>query len=104
MDPLTAGADLRGLVQSGLVEQRGVSRWTSYALKVSPEVSPPAGTERDEDKILAYVRERGAISNAECRSLLGVNLFRANYLLRKLHKNGRLKAEKSGRWRRYVLP
>lgn len=33
VDALTAGQELRGLVQAGLVEQRGAGRWTSYALK-----------------------------------------------------------------------
>jgi ATP-dependent DNA helicase RecG len=33
IDALVAGQELRGLVQAGLVEQRGVGRWTSYALK-----------------------------------------------------------------------
>jgi ATP-dependent DNA helicase RecG len=32
VDATVAGQELRGLVQAGLVEQRGVGRWTSYAL------------------------------------------------------------------------
>jgi predicted HTH transcriptional regulator len=82
VDPLAAGADLRGLVQSGLVEQKGVSRWTSYPLKASVVVTPPVVEEKtDEAKILAYVRARGSISNAECRSLLAISQRRANYLV-----------------------
>jgi predicted HTH transcriptional regulator len=104
VDPLTAGADLRGLVQSGLVEQRGVSRWTSYALRVTSDVPQVVVPEKEEDKILSHVRKHGSISNAECRALLGVNEPRAYYLLTNLTTAGRLKPVKSGRWRRYVLP
>jgi|GEM_PF-228999 DNA-binding response OmpR family regulator/signal transduction histidine kinase len=49
-----------------------------------------------EERILAYVRERGNISNTECRTLLAVDLQRASYLLKKMH------AER--RWTRYRLP
>jgi ATP-dependent DNA helicase RecG len=42
VDALVAGQELRGLVQAGLVEQKGAGRWTNYALKTSeavPEVT-----------------------------------------------------------------
>ena len=39
VDALAAGQELRGLVQAGLVEQRGAGRWTTYALK-PPEAGP----------------------------------------------------------------
>jgi ATP-dependent DNA helicase RecG len=41
VDALMAGQELRGLVQSGLVEQRGAGRWTSYVLKTR-DTSPGA--------------------------------------------------------------
>jgi ATP-dependent DNA helicase RecG len=37
VDPMTAGHELRGMVEAGLVEQLGVARWTSYQLKVAGE-------------------------------------------------------------------
>jgi len=41
VDALVAGQELRGMVQTGLVEQRGTGRWTSYALKAR-ETRPEA--------------------------------------------------------------
>ncbi len=41
VDALVAGQELRGLVEAGLVEQRGAGRWTDYALRTreaGPEV------------------------------------------------------------------
>lgn len=102
MDALTAGQELKGLVQQGLFIQHGVGRWTTYTLMAKPEVMPPRGLLGDEEKIVAYVKENGSISNAECRSLLGVDQVRAYYLLRKLRGAGHLKEVGKGRWRRYV--
>jgi len=58
----------------------------------------------EEDRILAYVKEHGSITNSECRNLLEVNDDRARYLLKKLVTSGALKPVGQGRWRRYVLP
>ncbi len=57
-----------------------------------------------EEKILAYVKEHGSISNAECRDLLSIDLHHASYLLKKLHRYGLLKREGERRWARYRLP
>ena len=35
VDTIAAGQDLRGMVQTGLVEQTGFGRWTKYALKAN---------------------------------------------------------------------
>ena len=59
---------------------------------------------RPEDRILAHVRDRGSISNAECRQLLSVDLQRASYLLKKLHADGLLAKRGERRWSRYLLP
>lgn len=58
----------------------------------------------DEETILSYVGENNVISNAECRDLLGVNMHRAWYLLRKLNLAGKLVQDSSGRWATYRLP
>lgn len=58
----------------------------------------------DEEKILAYLREHGSISNTECRDFLNVDLNRASYLLRKMHRYGLLVREGERRWARYRLP
>jgi DNA-binding NtrC family response regulator len=57
-----------------------------------------------EERILAYVKEHGSISNAECRDLLSIDLHHASYLLKKLHRYGLLKREGERRWARYRLP
>jgi len=57
-----------------------------------------------EERILAFVAERGTISNPECRALLGVGIQRACYLLRKLHLSGRLDRDHGRRWAQYRLP
>jgi ATP-dependent DNA helicase RecG len=88
VDALVAGQELRGLVQAGLVEQRGAGRWTTYTLKTFEAGPPTTILETDQEKIIAYVRAHGSINNAECRKLLGVDLHRASYLLGKLFREG----------------
>src|SRR5207245_817086 len=74
VDSLTAGRELRGLVQAGLVEQQSVKRWTYYTLKAPRELPAPPAPESNEDKIVAHVRDKGSITNTECRELLGVSV------------------------------
>jgi len=104
VDPTMAGAELRGLVSSGMANQQGVGRWTAYRLAVSPELPEQREPRSDADRIVAHVREAGAITNTECRELLGVDESRAYYLLKKLCDDGRLVPRGVGKGRRYVLP
>ena len=103
VDAMIAGQELRGLLQADLIEQHGISRWTSYILQVSQELPEQKLPLLDEAKILAYVREHGAINNTECRKLLQVDLQRASYLLKRLAAEGRLKREGKRRWACYRL-
>lgn len=105
VDLITAGRELRALVQAGLIEQRSARRWAYYTLTSPPDVETAAepALPSPESQILAYVREHGSISNAECRTLLGVDFRRASYLLRKLQDEGFLKRTGQGRWSRYDL-
>ena len=66
--------------------------------------SDAAGPPTDEERILQYVREHGAITNAEARSLLGQDARRVRYLLSLLQKKGLVRQEGEKRWVRYVLP
>jgi DNA-binding MarR family transcriptional regulator len=75
-----------------------------YTLRISREHVAQGTLSADEEKILAYVRERGSINNAECRGLLGVDLHRASYLLKRLAAEGELKREGERRWAHYRLP
>jgi ATP-dependent DNA helicase RecG len=103
VDSTTARQELRGLIQAGLVEQQSAKRWTYYTLKVPRELpTASAAPVTAEDKIIALVREKGSITNPDCRKLLGLDDNQAWYLLKKLTEAGQLKAERYGRWRRYV--
>jgi predicted HTH transcriptional regulator len=90
VDTMMAGQELRGLVQTGLVDQQGTNRWKSYMLRISCEHVAPGTLPTDEEKILAYVREHSSINNAEGRKLLGVDLHRASDLLKRLAAEGEL--------------
>ena len=104
VDPMTAGQELRDLVDANLVEQQGVGRGTSYRLKAPPELAEQWVSRTDEEKILAYVRQHGSINNTACRGLLDADEARAYYLLKKLCDISHLKPEGKGKWRRYLLP
>ena len=54
---MAAGQELRGLVQAGLVEQHGASRWTSYMLRLPDDLPTEKPLQADEEKILVYVQE-----------------------------------------------
>jgi transcriptional regulator with GAF, ATPase, and Fis domain len=60
----------------------------------------PTGAQ-DEEKILAYAREHGGISNAKCCELLSIERRRASYLLQKLCRYGLLVRQGDRRWARY---
>jgi DNA-binding NtrC family response regulator len=57
----------------------------------------------DEERILAYLKEHSSISNTECRELLDVDRYRANYLLDKLYRYKLVVREGEFRWLRYML-
>jgi hypothetical protein len=84
-----------------LIEQQSAKRWTYYTLKVPRDLPSPLAPESDEEKILARAREKGSINNADCQQLLGVDVKRASYLLKKLSDQGQLKPRGKGRWRSY---
>jgi ATP-dependent DNA helicase RecG len=104
VDAIIAGQELRGLLQTGLIEQQGASRGTSYTLRIPHELPKLSTLPVDEEKIVVYVREHGSINNTECRRLLEVEDKRAWYLLNKLCNLGVLKHRGKGRWSRYMLP
>ncbi len=104
VDTMIAGQDLRGMVQTSIVEQTGFGRWTKYILKVQEDRTDISIYESDEDKILDYIKKHGSINNNECRELLNVNNARAYYLLKKLSEQRKLTAIKKGKGRRYIKP
>jgi len=103
VDSLTAGRELRGLVQEGLVEQQSAKRWTYYTLKAPRDLPTPSAPESDEEKSLARAREKGSINNAECRDLLGYDLQKCSRLLKSMRRRGLLNSSGERRWTRYTL-
>jgi len=104
VDSIAAYRELRGLVQTGLVESHGVGGGTYYTLSVPATVETIQLPQTDVEKIMAFVREHRSISNTECRTLLDVNAARALYLLTRLRQSGQLRAVGKHRATRYVLP
>ncbi len=52
VDVITAGLDLRGMVQVGLIEQTGVGRWTKYTLKIHDKSVEKPAFRSGEEKFL----------------------------------------------------
>lgn len=103
VDGTTAYRDLRSLVQSGLIEPHGVGRWTYYTL-VPAKVAIPSPPRSDEERVIAYVRERGSITRAQSVELLQTDTVEVRNLLRRMRRRGVLRIEGSKRSARYVLP
>ena len=103
VDVITAGQDLRGMVQSDLVEQSGFGRWTKYVLKDNDDSLDNSVKKSEEEKILSYIIKHGSINNSECWKLLNVNEARAYYLLKKPSEIGKIRAQKKGKGRRYTV-
>ncbi len=108
VETVEATRELRGLVETGLVEMHGTRRWAYYTLsEATPRRVQLALLEAmsDEEKILTYVREHGLITNAQCRALLGIDSrHRVTRLLGKLARTGQIEQVGTGKGTRYELP
>ena len=104
VDSVTANRELRGLVQSGLIEQHSTRRWAYYTLNAPAEAEAPQTPQTDEEKILAYVRKYGFIKRADCQRLLGINKSQTRYTLQGMRERGILLLEGARKGARYVLP
>ncbi len=103
VDALTAGRELRALAQSGLVQQENARRWTYYTLRAFQESPADQLQASNEARVLSFIKERGSITNEECRTLLALYSKRAWYLLKKMTDNGLLSPVGRGKGRRYRL-
>jgi predicted HTH transcriptional regulator len=61
------GIILFGLDESADFSITGVGRSTSYRLTMSPRAPEKLEPRSDKDHIIAFVKERGAITNTKCR-------------------------------------
>jgi ATP-dependent DNA helicase RecG len=103
VESVTAGRELRGLVQANPIEQQSAKRWTYYTFKAPRNVPVLPAPDSDEEKILARIREKGSINNTECRDLLGYDLQKCSRLLKGMRRRGILKNTGQRRWTRYEL-
>lgn len=63
-----------------------------------------ACTDTAEELLLAYAQKQGRIDNTAAQAVLQVDHGRASYLLKKLHKEGRLIKQGQRRWTYYETP
>jgi ATP-dependent DNA helicase RecG len=102
VDSVTANRELRGLVQAGLVEQNGTRRWAYYSLTIPHEAKFLSHPQTDEERILAYVWERGSIKRSDCQQLLGISPIQARYVLQRMREKGLLRLQGSRKGARYL--
>lgn len=110
--------ELRNLIEFALIASRGQpiqpdhlhfmaslalpdSYPTPVASAVSPEQQPD---QNDESRLLQQLQRQGRIDNASAQRLLDIDHGRASYLLKKLHKEGKLVKQGERRWAYYTLP
>jgi DNA-binding NtrC family response regulator len=108
--------ELKNIIEYALIKSGGATLLPEHLRLLDLPLAPPASVSRpqtgpaeaqtagDEDRILAYVQQHGAINNAECRQLLGVDRRRATYVLDKMHSAGLVERRGSGRWSSYGNP
>ena len=75
---------------------------TKAAPASTKNITPVLEPDRDEQRVLAYVREHGAITRPEAEKLLGVSASTASRLIRKMVKTGLLLQDGRARNSRYI--
>lgn len=107
----TAYRDLRDLTAADLVTIVGSGSSASYVLNVPTDVpTKPVPIPVDQpprepaEKIIAFVRANGSITNEQSRRLLGVGDRRALQILHDMFEQGLLIRTGTGRWTKYALP
>lgn len=104
---------LMRMVRQGLLEKSGIRKGMIFRLSgiLYRELGESIAyirergidTLRYEEMILNYVRQYGSITNHHVRELLGVDIYQASRLLRKLTSEGKLRKEGSYKDSVYVL-
>lgn len=99
---------LDGLVTMGLLAQRGPAETPVYALAgpLQERLGEVRAMTRGEqaERVLAFVRERGRITNRECQELCGLSRDQAKRLLRRLVQQGGLVRRGTGKATQYKTP
>lgn len=97
---------LEPLSLEGMVAGGGQSEPSTDSSGASIRTTPPIShlaSATDEELLIDYVTAHGRLDNTHAQSLLGVDHGRASYLLKKLHKEGRLQKQGQRRWAFYTL-
>ncbi|MCB1889410.1 MAG: sigma-54-dependent Fis family transcriptional regulator [Rhodocyclaceae bacterium] len=109
--------ELRNLIEYALIASRGApievghlhfhgravtSPGTAPAAQV-PAAAPPTWAGQDEQRLIEAARSAGRIDNTGAQAALGVDHARASYLLKKLHREGRLCKHGERRWSYYTV-
>jgi ATP-dependent DNA helicase RecG len=103
VDSVIANRELRGLVQSGLIDLHGSRRWAHYML--STPIAYEAETPKTpEALILDFVSKRGFIKRGDCMKLLNLKDTQAKNILFRMREQGLLRQEGTRKSARYVLP
>ena len=77
--------------------------FSEYPNEINPADAEQA-LDSEEQRLLQCAAAEGRIDNTRARLLLGVDHDRASYLLKKLHREGRLQKQGDRRWSYYQLP
>ncbi|GAB3013629.1 sigma-54-dependent transcriptional regulator [Bowmanella dokdonensis] len=112
--------ELKNLIEYALIASRGQAigvrhlhfleppsgvMQSDHPAAVAPaEESPPPAisTENQEQMLMEYARTQGKVNNNRAQALLKVDHGRASYLLKKLHKEGKLIKQGQRRWAFYM--
>ena len=82
------------------IEQSTIANPSNSARSID---TPPPESD-DESRLLSQTARLGRMDNATAQRLLGIDHGRASYLLKKLHKEGRLIKQGERRWASYKIP
>ena len=99
--------ELKNIIEYALIRTGGAPigvqdlTMVAQATRVPPAPAVTSSTQTAEDRVLAYVRERGSINNAECRALLALEYDQTSYILKKMRRRGLLRQVGERRWTRY---
>jgi len=107
--------ELKNLIEYALISSDGgmIQHKDLHFMSAAPIISTTIAnnvsastytdTSQNEIHIFNYLAEHPHINNTQCQQLLNISHHRASYLLKKLHKDGRLKKQGERRWAVYVL-
>jgi len=92
--------ELKNIIESALIKnENGVIRREHLCFLTTTRLSTTKPDEKQAqiERILAYIKQHGSITNESCRRLLGISCRRASYLLNAMYQQGLLERKGTGR-------